>query len=152
MKKSEFIRIVKKTFVPLEGQYQFKKVDSSFHSGGVEVVFQNPTTELCLNYEIGSYPWITIGDINNPEEDRISLDWLLVELGEREAPTTDDTFFPPTMEDADLEAELQHKIKLLLKFGGDMLNGDFTRLPKLKTRAASYLAECRKIAERYKTK
>ncbi len=152
MKKSEFIRIVKKAVIPLESQYKFKKVSSSFHTGGVEVVFQNPTTELCLNYEIGTYPWITIGDIRNPKEERISLDWLLVELGEREPPTTDETFFPLEMDDEDLEVEIQKKMKELLQFGSGMLKGDFSLLPKLQTRAASYLAECRKFADRYKTK
>ena len=134
----------------LKAGRSFKRVDASFHTGGVVVTYQNPTTELCLNYEIGVYPWITIGDINNPEEDRISLDWLLVELGEREAPTTDETFFPMEMEEDQLEAELQKKSKQLLKFGEDMLNGDFSLMPKLKTRAADYLAECRKIADRYR--
>ena len=150
MKKAEFARIVGKSFVTLESKYKFKRVDASFHTGGVIVTYQNPTTELCLNYEIGVYPWITIGDINNPIEDRISLDWLLVELGEREAPTTDETFFPMEMEEDQLEAELQKKSKQLLKFGEDMLNGDFSLMPKLKTRAADYLAECRKIADRYR--
>jgi hypothetical protein len=151
MKKSDFARLVDKAFIPLESQYQFKRVASSFHSGGVEVTFQNPTTELCLNYEIGSFPWITIGDIKNPKEDRVSLDWLLVELDQRESPTPDETFFPKGMEDNQLEAELQTKIKELLKFGKEMLAGDFSLMPKIKTRADDYLAECRKIADRYKT-
>jgi hypothetical protein len=150
MKKSEFVRLVKKTFVPLESKYNLKKTDSDFYSGGVEVVFQNATTEVCLNYEIGSYPWITIGDIRNPEEDRTSLDWLLVELGEREPPTTDEAFFPPQMEDRELEVELTKKIRQLMTHGVDMLNGDFSILPRLKTRADDYLAECKKIANRYK--
>ena len=151
MKKSDFARLVDKSFAPLESQYQFKRVASSFHSGGVEVTFQNPTTELCLNYEIGTYPWITIGDMQNPKEDRISLDWLLVEVGEREAPTPDETFFPLEMEDDDLESELHKKSEQLIRFGAEMLKGDFSMLPALKVRAENYLAECRKIADRYKS-
>lgn len=152
MKKSEFERLIDKSFVSLEGKYKFKKVSTSFDPEGVIVCFQNPTTEVCLNYEIGSFPWVTLADINNPEEDRISLDWLLVELGEREAPTTDEAFFPPKMESDQLAAELRVKSEQLLLFGTDLLKGDFTMLPKLKERAASYLVECKKIADRYKVK
>ena len=150
MKKSEFERLVEKSFSPLENKYKFKKTASDFHVNGVTVTFQNTTTEVCLNYEIGAYPWITIGDIKNPEEERASLDWLLVEIGEREAPTTDEAFFPPIMEETELDAQLKIKSKQLLEFGTEMLNGDFKALPKLKTRAENYLAECKKIADRYK--
>ena len=150
MKKSEFNRYLQKSFATLENKYHFKKTASDFHKTGVVVTFQNATTEVCLNYEIGEYPWITIGDIRNPEEDRASLDWLLVEIGEREAPTTDEAFFPPEMDDGEIEAELQKKSRQLIQFGEAMLNGDFSILPKLKTRADDYLAECRKIAARYK--
>lgn len=150
MKKSEFSRVARKSFLTLENKYRFKKTAVDFHQGGVIVTYQNETTEVCLNYEIGEYPWITIGDIHNPKEDRTSLDWLLVELGERDAPTTDDAFSPPEMDDNQLDEELQKQSAQLVQFGGEMLNGDFSLLPKLKTRAENYLAECRKIAERYK--
>ncbi|MBT3338518.1 MAG: hypothetical protein HN855_14640 [Anaerolineae bacterium] len=152
MKKSEFDRIVQKSFVTLESKYKFKKTDTAFHTGGVIVTFQNPTTEVCLNYEISALPWITIADINNPEEERVSLDWLLVELGERDDPTTDEAFFPPKMEEEELEAEIHKKSEQLLRFGTDLLKGDFTLMPKLKERSETYLAECKKIADRYKAK
>ena len=150
MKKSEFGRAVKKSFIALENKYGFKRTAANFHEGGVIVTYQNETTEICLNYEIGEYPWITIADIQNPKEDRVSLDWLLVELGEREAPTTNDAFFPPKMDNSQLDDELQKQSAQLMQFGSEMLNGDFSTLPKLKGRANTYLAECRKIAERYK--
>src|SRR3990172_98171 len=89
MRKSEFERIVSKTFWGLEAKHGFKKIDTTYHRGGVVVRFQNPTTEVMLNYEIGASPWVTIADINNSETDRISLDWLLVELGEKKSPSTD---------------------------------------------------------------
>jgi hypothetical protein len=104
-----------------------------------------------LNYEQGEFPWITIADINNPKTARASLDWLLVELGEREAPTTDDAFMPPKMDEAFLEDELQKKSDELLRFGADFLNGDFTLLPNLQERADDYLVECKKFAGRYKS-
>ena len=73
MRKSEFERIVDKTFWGLENKHDFKKTETSYHTGGVTVRFQNPTTEVILNYEIGAFPWVTIADINNPETDRSSL-------------------------------------------------------------------------------
>jgi len=152
MRKSEFERIVDKTFWGLEAKYGFKKTETAYHRGGVIVRFQNPTTEVVLNYEIGALPWVTIADINNPETDKSSLDWLLVELGEKKSPTTDEAFFPANMDEGQLEAELQKKSDQLLSFGADFIKGDFTLLPKLQKRAEDYLAECKKFADRQNIK
>lgn len=149
MKKSYFAQLIHRNFIALEKDFNFKRTGTSFHEGGVVVTFQNPTTEVCLNYEIGEYPWITIADINNPKKDRISLDWLLVELGQRETPTTDEAFFPPSMEDDELEFELQKRSKQLTQFADQLLKGDFSTLPKLTARANAYLLECQKFAKRY---
>ncbi|MCP4138881.1 MAG: hypothetical protein GY755_01065 [Chloroflexi bacterium] len=149
MKKANFERLIAKTFLSLETKFGFKKTNTAYHSGGVIVTFQNPSTEVIVNYEIGEYPWVTIADIKNPKTDRTSLDWLLVELGEREEPTTDEAFMPLRMDDAHLEAELEKKKVQLLKFGADLLNGDFTLLPKLQERAEDYLNECKRFAKRH---
>jgi hypothetical protein len=53
MRKSEFERIVNKTFLDLEAKYGFKKTETIFRTRGVAVRYQNPTTEVVLNYEIG---------------------------------------------------------------------------------------------------
>ena len=151
MKKANFERLIKKTFLSLETKFGFKKTNTDYHSGGVIVTFQNLTTEVILNYEIGEFPWVTIADIKNPEIDRASLDWLLVDLGVREAPTTDEAFFPLRMDDTQLEAELQKKKEQLLNFGADLLNGDFTIIPNLQKRANDYLEECRNFANQHKT-
>lgn len=148
MRKSEFERIVDKTFWGLETKHGFKKTETAYHRGGVAVCFKNASTEVILNYEIGTFPWVTIADINNPETDRASLDWLLVELGEKKSPTTDETFILAKMDESQLEAELQRKSDQLLSFGTDFLKGDFTLLPKLQKRAEDYLAECKKFAGR----
>lgn len=151
MKKSKFERIIKKTFLSLEAKHGFKKTKTEYHNNGVTVSFQNPTTEVILLYEIGTFPWVTIADINNPKTNRTSLDWLLVELGERESPTTDEAFLPAKMDDSQLEVELKKKSDQLLHFGTDFLKGDFTLLPTLQQRAEDYLTECKKITARYKT-
>ena len=147
MRKSEFEQIVNKSFRSVENKYDFKMTETTYHRGGVFVRFQNPTTEIHLNYEIGVFPWLIIADIKNPETDKASLDWLLVELGERETPTIDEAFLPAKMDEAQLEDELKKKSDQLLKFGTDLLKGDFTLLPKLIKRADDYLAECKKFAD-----
>ena len=110
MKISEFERIVDKTFWGLTNKHDFIKTETSLHKRGANVSFQNPTTEVILNYEIGTFPWITIADIENPETDRVSLDWLLVELGEAKSPTTDEAFFSAKMDEGQLEEELQKRV------------------------------------------
>jgi hypothetical protein len=152
MRKSEFERIVSKTLWGLEAKHGFKKTETAYHRGGVTVRFQNPTTEVALNYEIGVFPWLTIADIHNPETDRSSLDWLLVELGEKKTPSTDEAFSPAKMDEGQLEAELQRKCDQLLSLGADFLTGDFTLLPKLQMRAENYLADCKKFADRQNMK
>jgi hypothetical protein len=152
MKRSEFERIVSKTFWGLEAKHNFKKIETVYHKGGVAVRFQNPTTEVILNYEIGAPPWVTMADIKNPERDRSSLDWLLVELGEKKSPTVDEAFSRTRMDESQLEAALQQKSAQLLSFGADFLKGDFTLLPKLQRRAEDYLAECKKFAGRQNLK
>jgi hypothetical protein len=148
MRKSEFERIVNKTFLDLEAKYGFKKTETIFRTRGVAVSYQNPTTEVVLNYEIGDFPWVTIADVNHPETDRASLDWLLVELGEREPPAPEEAFSPAEMDNSQLETVLQQKCEQLLSFGAPLLKGDFTLLPKLQKRAEDYLAECKKFADR----
>jgi len=152
MRKSEFERIVDKTFWGLEAKHDFTKTETAYHRGGVTVRYQNPTTEVILTYEIGAFPWVTIADIKNPDTNKASLDWLLVELGEKKTPTTDEAFFSAKMDESQLEAELQQKGDQLLNFGVDFLKGDFTLLPKLQKRAEDYLAECKKFADRQNIK
>ena len=148
MKKAEFERIVNKTFWDLEAKHGFKKTETTYRRVGVIVRFQNPTTEVILNYDIGVLPWVMIADINNPETNRASLDWLLVELGEKKSPTPDEAFFPAKMDEGQLESQLKEKNEQLLRFGTDFLKGDFTLMPNLQKRAEDYLAECKKFAEK----
>lgn len=152
MRKSEFERIVDKKFWGLEAKHGFSKTETAYHRGGVTVCYQNPTTEVILNYEIGAFPWITIADINHPETHRSSLDWLLVELGEKKPPTTDEAFFTVKMDEGLLETELQKKSDQLLSFGADFLKGDFTLLPRLQKRAEDYLEDCKRFAIRQNIK
>lgn len=152
MKKSEFERIIEKNFWGLESKYGFKKVETSFYTGGVQVRFQNATTEVTLHYEIGEPPWLSIANITAPETARASLDWLLVELGHKKPPTVDEAFLPAKLDESQVEASIQTQCELLLKYGGDLLAGDFSILPRLQKRADDYLAECKKFANKHKIK
>ena len=152
MKKSEFERIVDKTFWDLEAKYGFKKIGTIYRRGGVIVRYQNPTTEVALNYDIGILPWVTVADVNDPDAGKVSLDWLLVELGEKKSPATDEAFFPAKMDEGQLESQLKEKNDQLVRFGADFLAGDFSLMPSLQKRADDYLAECKKFAEQKKSK
>jgi hypothetical protein len=152
MRIAEFDRIVDKTFWGLVNKHDFIKTETSYYKGGVTVSYQNPTTEIILNYEIGSFPWITIADIKKPETDRVSLDWLLVDLGEKKHPSADEAFLPAKMDEGQLEDEVQKRVDQLLKFGTDFFSGDFTLLPDLQKRAEDYLSECKKFASQMNTK
>ena len=152
MKIYEFERIVDKTFWGLTNKHDFVKTETSLHKRGATVSFQNTTTEIILNYEIGSFPWITIADIKKPETDRVSLDWLLVELGEKKHPSADEAFFSAKMDEGQFEDEVQKKVDQLLKFGTVFFSGDFTLLPDLQKLAEDYLSECKKFANQKNTK
>jgi hypothetical protein len=152
MKKSEFEKIINKTFWELETRYGFKKTETTFQPRGCLVKYQNRTTELALNYEIGHTPWLAIADIASPEEKQSTLEWLLVEQGIEEPPTVDAAFMPAKMDESKLETVLQSKNQQLQEFGADLLKGDFTILPRLQKRAGKYAQDCKRYVEIHKIK
>lgn len=141
MKKTEFENMVDKAFWGLEAKYGFKKTATSYVDRTCTVQFKNATTEILLNYELGNTPWLEISDAHNAEN-KTTLGWLLVELGEDEAPKPEQAFRPTTLSEGMLEPILQKMGQQVLDFGGDLLKGDFTILPKLQERARKYDLEC----------
>jgi hypothetical protein len=152
MKKSEFEKIIDKTFWGLETKYGFKKTETTFQPRSCLVRYQNTTTELAVNYEIGRVPWLAIADITNLEEKQSTLEWLLVEQGIEEPPTPEAAFIPTKMEESKLEIVLQSKNQQLQEFGSDLLKGDFTILPKLQKRAGKYIQDCKRYVNTHKIK
>ncbi|MBI2757488.1 MAG: hypothetical protein HYX49_02280 [Chloroflexi bacterium] len=152
MKKSEFEKIINKTFRGLETKYGFKKIETVFQQRSCIVRFQNTTTELILTYEIGGMPWLSIADVTSPKEKQTTLEWLLVEQGFDKTPAPEAAFLPTKMEESKLEAVLQSKNQQLLEFGTDLLKGDFTILPKLQKRAEKYALECKHYVDIHKIK
>jgi hypothetical protein len=140
MKKSEFERIVLKTFRGLD-KYGFKKGDTVYSQKGCTVQFLNATTDVTLHYEIGGEPWLAIAEVKNPEN-KSTLEWLLVELGIEKAPTPAQAFRPTALPVKDLSSALEKKNKQLLEYGADFIRGDFSLMPNLQKRAQKYALEC----------
>ena len=141
MKKSTFERMVEKAFWGLEARYGFKKTETKFENRSVIVRFQNTTTEIILNYEIGNTPWLEIADMHNAEN-KSTLGWLLVERGVEKAPLPEQAFHPTTLNEGELEPILQTMGQQLLDHGAVLLKGDFAILPKLQDRSRKYALEC----------
>jgi hypothetical protein len=152
MKKSEFERVVDKAMWSLETRHGLKKVETKFRHNGCQVRFQNATTEVALNYEIGEVPWFTLADLREPETERASFDWLLVELGQKTAPTVNEAFFPQKLDESRFGENLQAQADLMLEHASSLLKGDFNILPALKKRADQYLLECKRFADLHKAK
>ena len=151
MKKSVFEGMVDKAFWDLEAKHGFKKIETKYADRSVAVRFQNSTTELLPNYEIGETPWLEIADLHNAEN-KSTLGWLMVELGVEEAPTPAQAFQPTTLEDGQLEPTLQKMGQQLREYGADLLRGDFGILPKLQERARKYDRECKRYLSIRKSK
>jgi hypothetical protein len=150
MKKTEFEIMVDKAFWGLDAKFGFKKTATSYVDRTCTVQFKNTTTEIILNYELGIKPWLEISDIHNAEN-KTTLGWLLVEMGEDEAPKPEQAFRPATLRDGTLEPVLQKMGQQILDFGGDLLIGNFSILPKLQARAKKYDLECKRYLSIHKS-
>jgi hypothetical protein len=151
MKKSEFEGIVDRTFGNLKLNYGLKKVETSFRQGGVTVSFENKTTRVLLNYEIGEEPWLTMIELEN-DKNKSTLGWLLVELGVQKAPTPEQAFHPKLLAATDLEPTLLQMNQNLQKYGAEILRGNFSIFPKLQDRSRKYGQDCKRYATLHKMK
>jgi hypothetical protein len=141
MKKSVFERMVEKAFSGLEARYGFKKTETRFEDRSVIVRYQNTSTEIIVNYEIGTKPWLDISNLRDPEK-KSTLGWLLVEAGVEKSPMPEQAFHPSTINEGELEPLLQKMGQQLLDHGTAFLKGDFTLMPKLQERSRKYALEC----------
>ena len=151
MKKSLFEGMVNRAFLDLEARNGFKKIETKYAEHSVTVRFQNATTELLLNYEIGERPWLEIAELSHPEN-KSTLGWLLVESGVEKAPTPAQAFQPTNLEDAELEAALQKMSQQAREYGDGLLQGDFGIMPKLQARARKYDQECKRYLSIHQSK
>jgi hypothetical protein len=151
MKKSEFESIVTKVFRGLESKHGFKRSETVYVKRGCTVQFLNKTTDVTLHYEIGSEPWLSIAEANNPEN-KTTLEWLLVERGVEKSPTPAQAFQPVPKPVHELESMLEKKSKQLIEHGADLIKGDFSLMPSLQKRAKKYAADCDRYIAQHKTK
>ena len=151
MKKSEFEKIITKTFRGLEGKHGFKKNDTVYSAKGCIVQFLNKTTDITLHYEIGNEPWLSIADAKNPDN-KTTLEWLLVEQGVEKPPTPAQAFESRPKPVHELATVLEKKNQQLLEHGIDMIKGDFSLMPALQKRAKKYAADCDRYIAQHKTK
>ena len=150
MKKTAFEIMVDKAFWGLEAKFGFKKIKTSFVDRSCTVLFQNGTTEVLINYELGNTPWVEISDMHNAEN-KSTLGWLLVELGIDNPPKPEQAFRPTTLSDGRLEPTLQKMGQQVVDYGAELLKGDFTLIPKLQERAKKYDLECQRYLSIHKS-
>lgn len=151
MKKSDFERIVIRTFRTLETQHGFKQGEAEYSQKNCEIHFLNATTDVTLHYEIGNEPWLAIADVKNAEN-KSTLGWLLVERGVEKSPAPEQAFRSMTLLDSKLEANLEKKINQLIEHGGDLMKGDFSLMPSLQKRAKKYALDCDRYIALHKVK
>ncbi|MBM3150852.1 MAG: hypothetical protein FJZ96_01385 [Chloroflexi bacterium] len=151
MKKSDFERMIDRTFGSLEANYKFKRLETTFRRNGATVRYENATTGLVLSYEIGDEPWLTMVDLNNTKR-KSTLGWLLVEQGVAKSPTPKEAFQQKTLGPESIEPFLQKMSSQLQEHGAEILKGDFSIFPKLQGRAQKYAVECKRYADIHKMK
>ena len=151
MKKSTFERMVEKAFWGLEARHGFKKTETRFENRSVIIRFQNNTTEILLNFEIGNTPWLEIADIHKLDN-KSTLGWLLVEKGIEKSPSPEQAFHPTPLNEGNLEPVIQLMAQQLLDHGDELLKGNFEVLPKLQDRARKYALECDRFLSIHKPK
>jgi hypothetical protein len=143
MKKSEFERIVEKTFRGLESRHGFKKGEVEFSKQNCAMQYLNTTTIVTVHYEFGGEPWVGITDRNNAEN-RSTLGWLLVERGVTREPAPADAFRSYKLSEKDFASILERESQQLLEYGMEFINGDFSIMPTLQKRAQKYAIDCKR--------
>ena len=151
MKKSDFEQIVMKAFRGLESKHGFKRSETVYIKKGCIVQFLNPTTEITLHYEIGTEPWLSIADVNDPEN-KSTLDWLLVERGVIKPPTPAQAFSTEAKPVAELASMLEKKSEQLIEHGKDFIKGDFSLMPALQKRAKKHALDCDRYIAQHQPK
>jgi len=143
MKRSEFERIVTKTFRGLESRYGFRKGETVYSKKSCAFQYLNSTTDVTVHYELGGEPWLAIADIKDAEN-RSTLGWLMVERGITPEPVPADAFRSIKLSEKDFASVLERENQQLLEYGMDFINGDFSLMPELQKRAQKYALDCKR--------
>jgi hypothetical protein len=151
MKKSEFERIVTGAFRSLESRHGFKMGEAVYSPKNCTIQYHNTTTDVTLHYELGREPWLDISDITNAEN-KSTLGWLLVERGVEKSPAPEAAFRSTQLPDTKLAGDLEKKVQQLIEHGPDLIQGDFSLMPKLQKRAKKYQLDCERFVAIHKSK
>lgn len=151
MKKSEFERIVTKTFRSLESKHGFKQGEASYSKKSCAIQYMNVTTNIIVHYELGGEPWLAIASAKD-EKNQSTLGWLLVEHGIKKEPAPADAFRSKPLPEKDFAAFLEKEKEQLLEYGMDFINGDFSLMPALQKRAKKYELDCKRYIGQHKAK
>ena len=151
MKKSEFERIVTGAFRSLEVRHGFKMGKAVYSQKNCTIKYQNTTTDVTLHYELGREPWLDVSDVTNAEN-KSTLGWLLVERGVVKSPAPEAAFRSTHLPDEKLAADLEKKVRQLIEHGTDLMNGDFSLMPRLHKRAKKYAQDCDRYIAIHKSK
>jgi hypothetical protein len=143
MKKSEFERVVPKTFRSLESRHGFKKGETVYSKKSCAVQYLNATTDITVHYELGGEPWLAIADVKDAEN-KSTLGWLLVEHGITKEPAPADAFHSAPLPEKDFASVLERENQQLLEYGLDFINGDFSLMPNLQKRSNKYALDCKR--------
>ena len=150
MKKSEFERIVTKIFRALEARHGFKRGEVVFSKQNCALQYINATTIVTVHYEFGGEPWIAITDRKNAEN-RSTLGWLLVERGITREPSPADAFRTINLSEKEFTSILERENELLIEYGMELINGDFSIIPALQKRAKKYALDCDRYISIYRS-
>lgn len=151
MKKTDFEQMVTRAFRTLESKHGFKRNETIYVKKACSVQFVNATTDITLHYEIGSEPWLSITDLQDPEN-RSTLDWLLVEKGVMKPPTPAQAFSTVQKPVSELPAMLEKKNEQLLEHGKAFIQGDFSLMPALQKRAKKHALDCERYLAQHQMK
>lgn len=120
-------------FAFLLTDYGFRHVSTRTVAYDCAVVFENDTTRVTVSYEIGSLPWVAIGQIEQRDgraevRNETSLEHVLSHKGvaDIEGPVEADD-----IPDEKLDEVLRFKASKLRDDANDLLRGSFESLPAL---------------------
>jgi len=151
MKKSEFERIVAKTFRGLESKHGFKRGETVYSKNSCAMQYMNATTDITVHYELGGEPWLAISDVKDAEN-KSTLGWLMVERGITKEPAPADAFRSKQLPEKDFASFLEKENENLLEYGIEFINGDFSLMPALQKRAKKYEIDCKRFIDMHKAK
>lgn len=138
-----FVAATKESFGYLDTDYGFRLISTGSSGPGAWVTYENETTRVTVNWELGSAPWVEIGRLEvrgNALVQPASIGLHLV-LRERGRPLLDELDVPRDLSTAEITEMTRTRAVALHEFGRDLLCGDFSAFPRLQKKAERELRD-----------